>query len=244
MKTGVRWPRILAAAAMAAAVLAPSPFFLAGGAAAQAPRSAQDWSHHVTRTAAGAYVLGNPDAKVKLVEYFSLTCPHCAHFEQEALPALGATYIKSGRVSLEMRHALRDPADFAASLLARCAGPAGYFGAIDLIFARQEQWFEKVQAYQSANLDKLKAMSPDAALDALARNGGLIALVESRGVTPARANACLASKTEKDLLGKMAAEAWNARKIEGTPTFLINGTAVPDTTTWAELKPKLDAALK
>jgi protein-disulfide isomerase len=215
--------------------------FVAIAPAAAATPAAKDWTHTVTTTAQGAYVLGNPAAKVKLVEYLSFTCPHCAHFAEEAMPALTAHYVKAGLVSIEARHALRDPADFAAALLVRCAGPSHYFAAAQKVFAAQEQWFTALTAYERANEAKLKAMPRDAQLAALAQGAGLPALA---GIAPGRVKACIANKAEQDRLGAMANEAWGERKIPGTPAFLLNGALVADTATWEALKPKIDAALR
>jgi protein-disulfide isomerase len=234
-----RGPRLLAA--FAAAMMAVAGLAMPAAVAMAATR---DWSQTITKMPDGAYRLGNPQAKVKLVEFFSLTCPHCGHFVKEGLPTLTAKYIAPGLVSLEMRHALRDPADFAASLLARCAGPAGYFGALDMIFAQQDAWVAKFESYQNANLDKLKALPREAALAKLAEESGLDALVAPSGITVARANACIADKAEADVLGKMAMDAWETRKIPGTPAFLLNGALLDDTAAWAALQPRIDAALK
>jgi len=220
---------------IAAALVAAAPTV-----AITAP-AARDWSHTVTTTAEGGYVLGNPAARVKLVEYLSFTCSHCAHFAAEAMPALTAHYVKTGLVSIEPRHALRDPADFAAALLTRCAGPSHYFAAAARVFAHQETWFSALATYEKANETKLKAMPRDTLLAALADGAGLPALA---GVAPARVKACIASKTEQERLGKMANEAWGERKIRGTPAFLLNGVLLDDTADWETLKPKIDAALR
>ncbi|HWW65629.1 MAG TPA: thioredoxin domain-containing protein [Sphingomonadaceae bacterium] len=227
---------LIAALAAAVTALLPLPH-----AALSAAPAAKDWSHTVTTTADGAYILGNPAAKVRIVEYLSFTCPHCAHFAAEAMPPLTADYIRPGLVSIEARHALRDPADFAAALLTRCAGPSTYFAAAGRVFAGQETWFPKLAAYEQANQDKLKAMSHDEALSAIAGAAGLASIA---GVPADRAKACLADKAEQDRLGKMATEAWTGRKIEGTPSFLLNGTLLAGTATWEALKPKIDAALR
>jgi protein-disulfide isomerase len=106
------------------------------GLTAAAPRQ-PDWTRTVTTTAAGAYVLGKPDAKVRLVEYLSYTCPHCAHFTAEAAAPLTRDYIAKGLVSYEIRNAVRDHFDFVAALLARCGGPAKFFGNTEVIMAAQ-----------------------------------------------------------------------------------------------------------
>lgn len=126
--------------------------------AAAAP--AVDWTKKVTQTPAGAFVLGNPAAKTHLVEYVSYTCPHCAHFTNESNAALRGKYIATGGTAVEIRHAVRDPLDLAATLIARCAGPAHFFATHEKLFATQEQWFEKGVQYWQANTAALQAASP------------------------------------------------------------------------------------
>lgn len=235
-KTG----KLIAAFAAALTMLLPGAL----PAAAPARARAHDWTRTVTVTPAGAYVLGNPGARVKLVEYASLTCPHCGHFDLEGLPQLKSRYIAPGLVSLEIRHALRDPADLAASLLARCAGPHHFFPAVDIIFSHQEDWVSKAGAYEEANLAALKAMPREKAVAALAEHSGLIPLLAPQGITPARAKACLADKKAEKLLADMTSEAFGKRKIEGTPSFLLNGALLADTFGWEALEPKVQAALK
>ena len=79
----------------------------------------------VVRTPEGGYLMGNPKANVKLIEFGSMTCPHCAEFEEQRGEQLIDTYVKSGRVSYEFRNFVRDPFDLAASLIARCGGRSG-----------------------------------------------------------------------------------------------------------------------
>ena len=88
------------------------------------PPANGDWSTVVSQTAEGGFLMGNPNAAVKVVEYGSMTCPHCAEFDEEALKPLTDNYVKSGRVSFEFRNFVRDPFDVAASLVARCGGTA------------------------------------------------------------------------------------------------------------------------
>src|SRR3546814_11296312 len=84
--------------------------------------------------------MGNPAAPVKLIEYLSYTCPHCAAFSAESAAVLRGRMVKSGKVSLELRNAVRDKLDLAAAALARCAGTQGFFAASDALFARQPDW--------------------------------------------------------------------------------------------------------
>ena len=81
-----------------------------------------DWTRVASATAAGGFVMGNPAAKVKLVEYGSLTCPHCRHFDETAAAPLAA-YVRTGRVSWEFRPFLLSGYDIPATLTASCTGP-------------------------------------------------------------------------------------------------------------------------
>ena len=202
--------------------------------AAAAP--AVDWAKKVTETPAGAFVLGNPAAKTRLVEYVSYTCPHCAHFTNEASGPLRARYVATGGTAVEVRHAVRDPMDMAATLLARCAGPAHFFAAHDKLFATQEQWFEKGAQYWQANTAALQAATPTNRLKMIAKGAGLPAVV---GLSEAQANACLSSAAAEKPVLAMTDEAWSKRSIPGTPYFLVNGEGVADTTSWAALEPHL-----
>lgn len=197
---------------------------------------AVDWTRKVTQTPEGAFVLGNPAAKTRLVEYVSYTCPHCAHFSNEARAELRSKYIATGGTAVEIRHAVRDPLDLAATLLARCGGPARFFADHDKLFATQEQWFEKGLQYWQANAEALQAAAERDRLKMVARGAGLPALL---GMSETQANACLSNEAREKPVLAMTEEAWRKRSIPGTPYFLINGTPVADTTTWAALAPHL-----
>ena len=201
------------------------------------PAAQINWLERATQTPLGSFVLGNPAAKVKLVEYASFTCSHCAAFQAESKAAL-EPLIRSGQVSWEVRNAVRDRFDLAAALVARCRGPVGYFRAADAIFAAQAQWLGRAAtmaepAATSSMADALMASVRATGLDKIA----------APGIAPAKLAACVASGTEQGKLARMRDEAWNERRISGTPSFLVNGTAVPDAYDWAALEPALRAAL-
>ena len=193
---------------------------------AAAPPAA-DWSRTATRSADGAILVGNPKAPKTLVEYASYTCGHCAEFSVEAASELDAQ-IGAGKVRLEFRHALRDPVDLTAAMLARCAGPATFLPATKAIYAAQGAWMGKAQSYVAANEKALAAAAPGAARLMVAKGSGLLGVVAPLGVTEAKAATCLANKAEQDVLIAQANDAWGAKKIPGTPHFTINGTASAD----------------
>jgi protein-disulfide isomerase len=227
-------PRLLFAA-FAALLISLAPFAQAGRAAP----AAHDWSGTVTRLPSGAYVHGNPAAKVKLVEYFSLTCPHCAHFSEESVGPLGA-YIKAGTVSLELRHSMHDLIDFSASLMVRCTGQRAYFNSVHAVLAAQPQWVEKTFDYAQANAEKLNKLPRPASLAETANVAGFGPLLH---LSPAQVTACAANEGEQKLLGAMTDESIK-RDIPGTPAFLINGQLVDKVASWDLLAPKLAAAVR
>jgi len=205
-------------------------------AAAQGQR---DWTATVTRAPNGSYVLGNPKAKVKLVEYISYTCPHCAHFIAESASGLRGRLVRSGSTSVELRNAVRDKLDLTAALLARCSGPARFFGTTDAIMAAQNDWLERGGQYEAVNGARMATYPQPAQLRALADGSGLSALVRGRGMTDAAIEACLANEAEVAVVVKNTSASW--AKIHGTPAFEVNGKTV-DTTEWVELEKSLRAA--
>lgn len=200
---------------------------------------ARDWSTVATMNADGAYVIGNPAAKVKLREWASYTCPHCGHFAVESAPVLKDRMIRSGSTSLEVRHMVRDPLDLGAAILTRCAGPRGFAGAHLAVFAAQEQWFEKGAAYARANAERLEKLPNLVAVRQLADNAGLTAILAGRGLSPAAINACFADQKAVDRL--LALSGTVPAEVTGTPTFFINGKLVPNAG-WPQLEPALRAA--
>jgi protein-disulfide isomerase len=200
-----------------------------------------DWTKTVTRGANGAYVLGNPKAKVRLVEYLSYSCSHCAHFSGEASAPLKTKYVSKGNVAVELRHAVRDRYDFAAALLARCGGASRFHAQSEALFAGQPALLQTASAHEAKSTMPENSSTNDVLAD-IAAGSGLVNFMTARGIPAATVNACLTNKAEQDAVLGMTKEAWEVRKLKGTPSFLINGrdTGPAD---WATIEPKLKAAL-
>ncbi len=210
-------------------------------AAVPAPNNG-DWSTMVTKTPEGGFVMGNPNAKVKLVEFGSMTCPHCAEFEEQGGKALIDNYVKKGLVSWEFRNFVRDPFDVTATLLARCGGEASFFGLTRNLFADQKDWIGKVQATDPAQMQALQSLPPAQQFSTIADLAGLKQYASMRGVPRAKADQCLANEAEVTQLVQMNTDA-GAYNIPGTPAFLINNTLVENSATWDTLEPKIKEAL-
>ena len=210
--------------------------------AAGKPVAGKDWSKTVSATADGGFVMGNPAAKVKLVEYGSLTCPHCAAFSRESAPLMIEQYVKPGLVSYEFRSFARDPIDLAVSTLAHCVAPATYFPLIDQLYVDQDQWLEKVIKATDDQKKAIDKMAPADAMVATIKLAGLDHFMAMRGFPAARTHQCLTDKKGMDRIVTMRSAAVDKFAVDGTPTFIINGQKADGVYEWSTLAPRLQDA--
>ncbi len=164
--------------------------------------------------------MGRDDAPVTMIEYSSLTCPHCATFHRETLPKIKEAYIDTGKVRLVSRDFPLGGLALAAAVLTRCAGPAKYFGFLEVLFRSQDRW--------------AKAQNPRDALLQVSRFAGL---------TEADFDACLNNETLIKTIQTRARKASQELGIDSTPTFIIDGRKVPGALSFEEFQDILDAAL-
>jgi protein-disulfide isomerase len=143
--------------------------------------------------------IGDPKG-VPVVEYGSLTCPHCATFDREVMPAFKAAYVETGKVRYVFREFSRNPLDAAAFLLARCVGGDKTLATIELLFSEQDKW-----AFGDNPLE------------------ALVAAMRPTGMSHDRAIECLNDRARADALRKIVETAVKTVKVEGTPTFVIDG---------------------
>jgi protein-disulfide isomerase len=184
--------------------------------------------------------MGNPAAPVKVVEYGSMTCPHCADFSRTAMTPLAARFIRSGKVSFEFRNFVLNGVDVAASLLARCGGPTRFFPVTERMFATQKSWVDRFKALGEADREQLTSLPPEQSLGRIAELIGLTQIAAGQGVPTATAKRCLADKAALDRLTAMR-EAGAALGLHGTPAFLINGKVV-EAHDWQELEALISKA--
>lgn len=235
MRLNTVWSALAAGLLMLPASPAP--------AAPPASKAAANWGTTVTRTAEEGYLLGNPQAPVKLIAYVSFTCPHCADFEAESAAQLRIGMIAPGKGSYEVRPYLRNEVDIAVSLIAECGPPSRFFGNAQLLFARQQQWI--APALNLTEAQKARWQSPDfgAKMRAIAGDLGLYALMEQRGYDRVTLDRCLADKPLADRLARHTAEATKRDFVTGTPSFVLDGVPLAGTYNWELLKPQLEARL-
>jgi protein-disulfide isomerase len=223
-----------------------------GDAATNAPLNAKavpppkggDWSTVVSATPEGGFAMGNPTAKLKLIEYGSLTCPHCREFDEKGVPPLIANYVKTGLVSWEFRNYVRDAFDLTASLVARCNGANGFFPLTRAFYKDQTVWVEKIQAAPQDQIEKLTNLPPNQQFVELGKVAGFQDWAAARGVPAAKTSQCLADENSVNQLVQMTSDATSQYPdFPGTPTFILNGTMLDKTATWEALEPKLRDAL-
>lgn len=158
--------------------------------------------------------LGSPKAPVTVIEYASPTCPHCARFEADVFPAFKKKYVDTGEVRYVLREAPIHPdLDAAAFLLARCAGPAGYFNVIDGVMKGQDEYYSAFLT-ESANADQEIA---DAYRSVLRRVG------KSAGLDDQRISACLTDQASIKAMQTRVDREMAQYHVDSTPTFVING---------------------
>ncbi|HEU5067690.1 MAG TPA: thioredoxin domain-containing protein [Sphingomicrobium sp.] len=224
---------------LAAAMLLPATAVAARPVAK--PAAVRDWSRTVAVTPEGGFRMGNPDAKVKLVEYGSLACPHCRHFEETGFAPLVQKYVRTGRVSYEFRNLLINGPDISISLLARCSGPANFFAMSKYVYDAQPQWQKKLEDMSDADKAALGNMSTQQQIVRYAEIAGMGPMAARFGVGAEKAKKCLADPAGLQKLLDMT-KAAEASGVNHTPTFLIDGK-VNDAATWEELEPDLKKAL-
>jgi protein-disulfide isomerase len=197
------------------------------------------WTDVVSETADGGYVMGNPDAPIKVIEFGSLTCPHCGEFAEKGFPKLRDNYVSTGRVSLEFRNYVRDPFDTTLAMLTHCGTAESFFPLTEQVYANQKALFEGLQPVAK----ELEAAQPPAgkAFSVIGEKGGLVDFFAARGIARDQANACLAKSQTAEKLAMQTQTATEKYTITGTPTFIVNGKNV-DVATWEQLEPILQRA--
>ncbi|KPF69223.1 hypothetical protein IP88_11605 [alpha proteobacterium AAP81b] len=213
-------------------------------AAAPAGKSGIDWANTAVATPEGGFLLGNPNAKVKLLEFASLSCPHCKDFHAAAFETIRNKYVASGNVSYEFRNFVLNGADFAASVLARCQGPRPFFGLLGSFFRDQTSWLEPFTTLTPADQARLQAMPEDQQIKALAELGKLDAYVRTRGITRAKFDQCLADPKASSTIQQLRTQATDTYKLTGTPGFILNGKTQENVFTWDQLEPRIQQALR
>jgi len=210
--------RLVFAAVFSAAALAANGALAA--AAAPEPDRTIDMATVLKPGPLPELAMGDPSG-VPIVEYGSLTCPHCAVFSREVFPELKKDYIDAGKVRYIFREFSRNPLDVAAFVLARCVGDDKAFAAIELLFSEQDKW-----AFVDSPLEPL------------------IAAMRPAGLTRDQAMACLKDQSKADAIVAIGKRATEEIKLTGTPTFVIAGKVFGGELSMDQLRAILDPLVK
>jgi protein-disulfide isomerase len=186
-----------------------------------------NWLLTFTETPRGSFIMGNPAAPKKLVEYASYTCSHCAEFENTVAPKLKAQNIASGNVNFEIRNLVRDPFDLTIAMLARCGGKGRFFGNHKLFMAKQSAIFANSSKVTPQTDAKLKAGNIAGFMIDVYAQLGLNKLANERGISDTGAKACLSDKAALQKVITMTEESGTKYAINSTPAFLIGEKIVP-----------------
>jgi protein-disulfide isomerase len=171
----------------------------------------------------GDMVLGKSDAPVTIIEYASMTCPHCAHFAATTMPELKKRYIDTGKARYVLREFPLDPLAAAGFMLARCAAKGDakkYYAMVDILFHQQNTWV---------------VQQPLGPLQTLGKQAGL---------NEKDFNACLANQSMLDQIEQMRKTAAEKLGVNSTPTFFINGEKHSGDISIEELAKKMEPYLK
>ncbi|MEO6225625.1 MAG: thioredoxin domain-containing protein [Sphingomicrobium sp.] len=185
---------------------------------AKAPAT-RDWSKTYWQSSAGGFGMGSPTARLKVIEYGSLTCPHCRHFAQDAVSPFVSRYVRSGRASYEFRPMVLNAQDLAATLIARCGGPSRFFPLAATLYATQPVWTAREIALPDGIADQQIPLK-------VAQDAGLLPVASAGGIAPAAARSCLTSEPAQLRLSAMYQAALDAG-VPGTPAIMINGKLTP-----------------
>lgn len=217
---------------------------LSSAAAAQAAKPAVDWLAVIVATPEGGLRQGNPNARVKLLEFGALTCPHCATFAREHVPLLRSKYVATGKVSYEYRPFLLNGVDFGPSLLVRCQTPVAAVKLIEAFYEQQPEWTRPFTKPVPDDVQKRLGGLPQAQqITGFAAYGGLDAFMRSRGMTRAAFDRCTSDPAGIAKLNEIRNDANKTYGLTAVPTFVINGKTVANAYDWGRLQPALDAAL-
>lgn len=166
------------------------------------------------------HVLGDPEAPVTIIEYSSLTCPHCAAFHADTLPAIKERYIDTGMAKIVYRDFPLDQNALNAAVIAHCAGPDRYFVFLEALFGSQQRWARSADPRES-----------------------LIQLAGLGGLPREQAEACLADEAMQDAVLQTRLDGQAEHQISSTPSFVVNGQLVSGNRTVDEFATVIEAAL-
>lgn len=208
--------------------------------AAIAAPEGTSWTQIAQVSEYDGYVLGNPDAPIKVVEYASLTCPACAAFAQTGSDPLKEEYVSTGVVSIELRNQVHNIFDLTLARLVRCGAPESFHPLSHQVWLNLSQLQQQIQA-GGESLQGAEGLPPEQLYPLIADAAGFYDFFAARGISRDQAATCLADAASVDAIGDRSDQQSAEFEVTGTPTFFVNGTKV-DGISWEDLEPVLQRA--
>jgi protein-disulfide isomerase len=168
----------------------------------------------------GEMAIGDEKAPITVIEYASMTCPHCAHFSETTFPELKKRYIDTGKVRFLFREFPLDQLAAAGFILARCAGPDKFFPLIETLFAKQREWVVQ------------RPLEP------------LMAIAKQAGLSKQAFETCLDNKEMLEGMEKVRNKASEKFGVNSTPTFFVNGKRLAGALSIEEMEKEFAPYLK
>ena len=201
-----------------------------------------DWNARLTVSPSGSHIIGNPAAATRLTEYISYTCSHCADFDRQASDPLRLVYVTSGKLSLEIRHLVRDPIDLAVAMLTNCGPPAKFLQNHTTFLRQQAQWLGRAGSVSPGQKARWSSGPVATRRRAMADDLGFYQTMQARGYDRPAVDRCLADEAMASRLAEQTDEAVRIG-VPGTPSFLIDGELLTGTHDWQTLQAQLKARL-
>ena len=202
----------------------------------------QNWDIAFEQTDKG-YRVGNPEADIRLIEFVSYTCPHCANFEVQADAPLRLGFVQPGTVQVEVRHMIRNSVDLAAALATECGDPDKFFGNHRRMLRAQEEWLGKARAASDAQQQRWNNGPIGARMQAIANDLDFHELMETRGYSVNDLNACLNDEARAREMVELSNGSATEFGVRGTPSFVMNGQLLEGVHNWPALQSALETAL-
>ncbi len=203
--------------------------------------ASKGWNQTVERTD-GGHVIGNPDAELKITEFISYTCPHCATFAREGEAPLQIAYIGSGKGSLEVRHLILNQVDLTAAMLAWCGDKDNFPGNHTAFMLKQDVWLGEARKASAGQTARWQNENLRERNRAIATDLKFYTIMEGRGYSRVETEECLADTAIGEQLMDNTTRNMEVHGVQGTPSFLLNGTLLDATHSWSALEPKLNEA--
>lgn len=200
----------------------------------------QSWTEITAVTESDGYLLGNPDAPLKLIEYGSLTCSACANFAQTGASSLVDDYVSTGVVSYELRNQVHNAFDLTLAALVRCTTPDSFHPLADQVWNNFNEITAPLNQAQGA-LQARGQLDPDEMYVAIAEEAGFLDFFAARGISRDQARACLADSEAVLAIGERSDEQSEELNVTATPTFILNDVQL-DERGWSDIEGVLQRA--